>query len=312
MKIIKNIDEIPALKNPVVTVGSFDGVHLGHKAIIKKTIDLARKINGVSVAVTFSPHPQEVLHPDRNDFFILNTTEEKSLLLNSMGVDYLIIIPFTREFASLPYEQFVKNYLAERLKTNTLVIGYDHHFGNNREGTIAHLSQLGHQYHFNVEEVMAQFVKGTAVSSTKIRKALIDGDIGLANMFLEYPYMISGNVVKGNGLGKKLDFPTANIDADDKSKLLPADGAYAARIEVSGKEFCGMLNIGMRPTVGGTSRVIEANIFDFSSDIYEERIKTHFIERMREEIKFNSINELRGQLLKDKEKALKILSGKKS
>jgi riboflavin kinase / FMN adenylyltransferase len=312
VKILKNIDQIPVLKNPVVTVGSFDGVHIGHKAIIQRTIDLARENKGESVAVTFSPHPQAVLHPDSNDFYILTTNEEKSFLLDSLGIDYLIIIPFTKEFASLPYDHFVEKYIAGEIHTNTLVIGYDHHFGSNREGTITQLSQLGRKYNFHVEEVTAQFVKGTTVSSTKIRKALIAGEVSQANTFLGYPYFISGKVVKGNGLGVKLGFPTANIEMETKAKLLPADGAYAARVEVSGHEFGGMINIGMRPTIGGTSRVAEVNIFDFSSNIYGENINVHFIERLREEIRFNDVKELHEQLLKDKAKALKILSGKQS
>lgn len=296
----------------MVTIGSFDGVHLGHKAIIQRAISLAKEINGKSVAVTFSPHPQSVLHPKENGFFILNTLEEKTFLLNSMGVDFLIVVPFTKEFASVSYDQFIKKYIAERIQAKALVIGYDHHFGNNREGTIKHLMQLSSEYSFGVEEVPAQKIDETSISSTKIRKALIAGDIRTANKYLGYHYSFSGIVVKGNRLGRKLDFPTANIEIDEKAKLIPADGAYAVTVDIDKKKYMGMLNTGMRPTFGGNEKVIEVNIFDFSSDIYGKKITVYFVDKLRDEIKFKGMNELHEQLMKDKIQAVKILSDKMS
>lgn len=312
MKIIKDIDKIPAIKNPVVTVGSFDGVHLGHKAIIQRATTLAKQIKGESVTVTFFPHPQLVLHPDEKGIFILNTLEEKTQKLNSLGIDYLLIIPFTNEFASMSYNEFIKNFIAERIHAKALVIGYDHHFGSNREGSIKHLLQLCSEYFFKVEEVPAQKINETAVSSTKIRKALFAGDIITANRYLGYPYSLSGYVIKGNGLGKQLGYPTANIEPEEKRKLIPANGAYAVSVNVDGTNYRGMLNTGIRPTIGGLAKVTEINIFDFSSDIYGKRIKIHFIDRLRDEFKFSGMDKLKMQLLKDKEKALKILSEKLS
>lgn len=312
MKIIKEIDEFPALKNPVVTIGSFDGVHLGHKAIIQRTTALAKQINGESIAVTFFPHPQSVLHPDEKGFFILNTLEEKMQRLNLLGVDYLLVIPFTKELASTSYNEFIKNFIAERIQAKALVIGYDHHFGNNREGSIKHLLQLSSEYFFKVEEVPAQKIGEDAVSSTKIRKALTAGNILTANLYLGYSYSLSGCVIHGNKLGRQIGFPTANIEPEEKQKLIPADGVYAVTVDVAGKTYNGMLNTGMRPTIGGTTRVTEVNVFDFSSDIYGKKIRIHYIDRLRNELKFSEISGLKDQLFKDKENTLKILSEKRS
>lgn len=308
MKIIKNIDEIPALKNAVVTTGSFDGVHLGHKAIIKKTTDCAKMIGGVSVVVTFLPHPQLVLRSKEKNIFILNTLEEKARLLNALGIDHMLVIPFTKEFATLPYGDFIRNFIAEKLHARILVIGYDHHFGSNREGSIKHLVRLGKEYSFSVEEVAAQEFNGISVSSTKIRNALLSGDIRTANAFLGYRYSLTGIVVKGDGLGRTFGYPTANIEVDEKEKLIPADGAYAVTVAVDDENYKGMLNTGIRPTVGGTKKVTEVNIFDFSSDIYGKNITVLFAERLRGEIKFRKTEELREQLQKDKIHSLKILS----
>jgi riboflavin kinase / FMN adenylyltransferase len=312
VKIIRNIEEIPVLKNPVVTIGSFDGVHKGHRAIILRTTEIAKEINGVSVVVTFFPHPQLVLHPNEKNLFILNTLEEKTVLLSSLGIDYLVVIPFTKEFANIPYNQFIKQFLAEKIHAKAMVIGYDHHFGNNREGSIKHLHQLAAEYLFDVIEVPAQNIQQVAVSSTKIRKALFAGDIRTANQYLGYSYLFTGTVVKGEGLGRKLGFPTANLEPEDKAKLIPGDGVYAVIVEIDGTNYSGMLNIGFRPTVGGKSRVIEVNIFDFSSDIYNKKTKINFAAKLRNEIKFAETGELIKQLSDDKIDALKILSGKMS
>ncbi len=307
VKIIRNIDKLPVFVNPVVTIGSFDGVHCGHKAIIERIITIAKKINGNSVAITFSPHPQAVLCNHKKKLYIINTTEEKIKLFEPLGIDYLIIIPFTKEFSKIPYDKFIKDYLVDKIKVATLVIGYDHHFGNNREGSISHLKYLSEKYSFNIEEVSAQYINEEAVSSTKIRNALLAGEIAKANKYLGYFYSITGKVVKGNGLGRTLNFPTANIEVNETDKLIPADGVYAVKVIVDNTVYNGMLNTGIRPTIGGTKRVNEVNIFNFSGEIYNSNITILFMERLRNEIYFPDINKLKEQLILDKEAALKIL-----
>lgn len=308
VKIIRNIDELPVFINPVVTIGSFDGVHCGHKAIIDRIIAIAKKINGNSVAITFSPHPQAVLSNHKKKLYIINTTEEKIKLFEPLGIDYLIIIPFTKEFSKIPYDKFIKDYLVDKIKVATLVIGYDHHFGNNREGSISHLKQLSVKYSFNIEEVSAQYINEETVSSTKIRNALLAGEITIANKYLGYFYSVSGKVVKGNGLGRTLNFPTANIEVNETDKLIPADGVYAVKVKLfDNTVYNGMLNTGIRPTIGGTIRVNEVNIFNFSGEIYDSNITIIYIKRLRNEIFFSDINKLKEQLIRDKEAALKIL-----
>ena len=307
MKIYKNIDEISSVRNAVVTVGTFDGVHKGHQVIISRINQIANKIGGESVIVTFSPHPQIVLHPDKN-IFVLNTQEEKIKLLNLHKINHLIIIPFTHEFASISYIDFIKNILINKLQAKKLVIGYDHHFGKNREGMLLHLLNYGKKYNFEVEEIKEQKFDNIAVSSTKIRKALFEGDIKSANNLLGYNYNINGKVVNGNKIGRDLGFPTANLEFDDKHKLLPAFGVYAVDVEFDNKKYGGMLSTGVRPTINGNNRVTEVNIFNFDKNIYSQNINVSFIERLRNEVKFDSLDDLKKQLINDKENALKILN----
>jgi riboflavin kinase/FMN adenylyltransferase len=308
LKVYRNIEDFGPVSNTVVTIGTFDGVHTGHRVILDRVKQLAQEINGSSVVITFNPHPQQVLHPEEKNIFILNTVVEKTELINKIGIDHLIILPFTKEFASVSYLDFIKNILIDKLKVSRLVIGYDHHFGKDREGHFQHLNEYGKKFNFKVEEVTAQKVEDTAVSSTRIRKALMAGDLRTANKFLGYYYSFRGQVVKGDEVGRTIGFPTANLQPDDPSKLIPADGIYAAMAEFQGKTYKGMLYIGMRSTLNGTKRVIEINIFNFDKNIYSEFLNVMCIEKLRDEIKFTGLDKLKEQLLRDKKDAEKILS----
>ncbi len=285
----------------VVTVGTFDGLHLGHQEIIKRMREIAREINGETVVITFDPHPRHVLHADSKGLKFINTRERKFKLLEGFGIDHLIVIPFTKDFAKNSPEDFIREFLMKKIKMKKLVIGYDHHFGNQREGNFEKLNKLGKKYGFEVEEISALYVDETAVSSTKIRNALIDGEIKLANTMLGYDYSITGIVVVGNKIGRTIGFPTANIEIEDKYKLIAAGGVYACEIEYKGKIFSGMGNIGTRPTIGINGLVTEVHIFNFDKDIYGEEIRIIFLDRIRDEKKFADLEELKVQLGKDRE-----------
>lgn len=248
-----------------------------------------------------------VLFPDDNDLKLLSTQDEKIALLEKAGVDNLIIVPFTKEFSRLSSVEFVRDILVNGIGTKKLVIGYDHHFGRNREGSFEHLKEYGPLYGFDVEEIPKQLVEDVAVSSTKIRNCLVNGNLRDANSFLGYEYFFSGTVVKGNQLGRELGYPTANISVTDKYKLIPAIGIYAVRVTVDGELFKGMMSIGVRPTIGGTPLTIEVNIFDFSRDIYSAQITVSIVERLRDEVSFSSLEALKEQLHHDKEDSLRIL-----
>jgi riboflavin kinase / FMN adenylyltransferase len=298
------------VKNPVVTTGTFDGVHLGHQKIISRLKDVANEINGETVLLTFYPHPRMVLFPEDNDLKLINTQEEKIELLSHYGIDHLIIYPFTKEFSRLTSVEFVRNILVNRIKTKRLVIGYNHHFGRNREGSFEHLKEYGPLYGFEVEEIPARDIDSIEVSSTKIRKALLAGDVKTANSYLGHSYCITGKVVDGKKIGRQIGYPTANILVEDKYKLIPADGVYVVKVRHDNSTYGGMLNIGNNPTVNGKHKTIEVNIFDFNKDIYEENATIYFIERLRDEVKFNGLQELKDQLAIDKINSLNILKTK--
>jgi riboflavin kinase/FMN adenylyltransferase len=308
VKVYRNIESFRPDANTVATIGTFDGVHTGHHVIISRVKQLSQEIQGESVIITFSPHPQLVLHPDEKGIYILSTDEEKIKLLEQHGIDHVIIMPFTKEFSSVTYLNFIKDVLINKLHVKKLVIGYDHHFGNNREGELRHLVDYGKQYHFEVEDIPAQKVDDIAVSSTKIRKALIAGDISAANKFLGYQYFFKGKIVKGEGIGKKLGFPTANIEITNSFKLVPAHGVYAVTIDYEEKIYKGMMDIGMRPTFNGIKPVIEVNIFNFDENIYNKSIIITVVERLRSDIKFPGEDQLKEQLSKDKINAERILN----
>lgn len=308
MKIYHGIEDFKRLEYAVVTSGTFDGVHVGHQKILSRLKEIARKNNGETVVITFWPHPRLVLYPEQTDLKLLNTFEEKAELLRRQGIDHLVRIPFTKEFSNLTSEQFIKMVLVEAIGTKKLVIGYDHRFGKNREGSFEHLKENASVYGFEVEEIPRQDIDHVAVSSTKIRNALLAGDVKTSGELLGRPYSVTGRVIKGEKIGRIIGFPTANIEVDFRHKLIPADGSYAVKILQGGKEYSGMMNIGYRPTVSGKTKTIEVHIFDFNQEIYGEALTVMFIERIRDERKFNDIEALKEQLQKDKEKAKQILN----
>ena len=307
MKIYHTLDDFTPLPKAVVTSGTFDGVHLGHQKILSRVKEVAEKIQGETVVITFWPHPRLVLYPEDTTLKLLNTFEEKAELLREEGIQHLIRIPFTKEFSELSSEDFITRILVNTIGTKKLVIGYDHRFGHNREGSFEELKKNGPRYGFDVEEIPQQDVDHVAVSSTKIRKALDSGDLESATHFLGKPYTISGRVVKGDRLGRLMGFPTANIDIDTHYKLVPADGIYAVQVIYGHDAFGGMLYIGHRPTIGGSHKSIEVNVFDFDKDIYGETLTIKFLHMIRSDAKFNDLDDLKKQLHRDKEDALKLL-----
>ncbi len=307
MRIFHHINDFIGCNNPVVTLGTFDGLHYGHLQIIEKLKKAAKEINGETVVITFSPHPRLVLFPDDNDLKLLSDQDEKIKLFENTGIDYLIMHPFTKEFSRLSTVEFVRDLLVNKLGTKKLIIGYDHRFGRNREGSLEQLKEFESVYGFEVLEIPKQEVDHIAVSSTKIRNALLAGEIKTANSFLGYPYHLTGTVIRGSKLGREIGFPTANLKIEDKHKLIPANGVYAIKAEIGGNVYTGMMNIGVRPTVDGKTLAIEAHLFNFSKDIYDKKISVYFIDKLREEQKFDSIDKLRKQLLEDREFALEIL-----
>lgn len=310
MQIHYNLDNFSALK-PVVTIGTFDGVHLGHREVISELRQLSANLGGESVVFTFEPHPRIVIAPQEDSLRLLSTKNEKIHLMEQMGIDHLVIYPFTESFSKLSYDDFVSNILVRGMNICSLVVGYDHRFGQGRKGDFNSLEALSRSLNFKVEQLSQLVVDNKVVSSTKIRAALADGNISKANHFLGYRYPLSGKVVEGNRLGRTIGFPTANIDTHDRHKLVPADGVYAVIIETCGRHFKGMLNIGMRPTINDNAdhKTIEVNIFNFDHDIYNSDITVFFVDKIRDEKKFEGIEELRGQLEKDRIHTLEILSG---
>ena len=314
MKVYTTIDDFKiacesgTIKNPVVTTGTFDGVHLGHQKIISRLKAVAAEENGETVLLTFYPHPRMVLFPEDNELKLLNTQEEKTLLLENYGVDHLIIHPFTKDFSRLTSVEFVRNIIVNSIHTKRLVIGYNHHFGRNREGSFEHLKEFGPVYGFEVEEIPAQDIDHIEISSTKIRNALQAGDVETAASYLGHSYSLTGKVAGGQKLGREMGYPTANIVVEDKYKLIPADGVYAVKVVHRNKSYGGMLNIGENPTIEGKGRSIEVNIFDFNMDIYGDDATIYFIKRLRDEAKFSGLDELKAALAEDKINALKILT----
>ena len=294
-------------RKTVVTIGTFDGVHIGHQKIINRLVSVGKQKNLKSIVLTFFPHPRMVLQ-NNSDIKLLNTIEERESILIALGLDQMVIKTFTKEFSNLTAEDFVKSVLVDTLNVKYIIIGYDHQFGKNRSANIDDLKLFGKKFGFEVEEISAQDVADVAVSSTKIRSALIQGDIDTANTYLGYNYFITGFVVKGKGLGRQIGFPTANIYIKEDYKLIPKNGVYVVKADVGGKILLGMMNIGTNPTVeDGSNQSIEAHFFDFNEDIYNERIKIEFLERLRDEQKFKSLELLKKQLYKDKINAKQFL-----
>jgi len=297
VKIFNDLDAVKDIPNPVLTIGTFDGVHVGHQKILRQLEKVAKEIGGESILFTFYPHPRMVLYPENHGLKLIQTEEEKLAKLERAGLQNCIIFPFTFEFSRLSAIEFVRDILVNKLHVKKLVIGYDHQFGKNREGTIEFLKEISEIYNFEVIEIPAKDIDEINVSSTKIRNAIHIGDIELANKFLGEPFELNGTVIEGNKLGRTIGFPTANIQVDSDIKLIPGNGVYAVKVEVLNKTFNGMMNIGTRPTVSDlNNRSIEVNIFDFNLDIYNQKITVRFLSKIRDEKKFNGIEELKNQL----------------
>ena len=300
MKIHHSIPVKNSITNPVITIGTFDGVHFGHKKILSYLKKKASDCNGKSVVISFDPHPRKVLFPYDDGMKLLTTVEEKIDLFSSEGIDHLIIIPFTKDFSRTTAVEFVRDILVLQIGMKNLVIGYDHHFGRNREGSIENLKEMAKMYDFEVKEIPAELVNESAVSSTKIRRALSEGNILLANKYLGYNYNFSGLVVEGNLQGTKLGFPTANIKLKSDEKMIPKIGVYAVKVKKNGSEFIGVMNIGVRPTItDGKHVVIEVHLLGFSGNLYGEILLVEVLNYIRSEKKFNSVNELVEQINRD-------------
>ncbi|MDP4183656.1 MAG: bifunctional riboflavin kinase/FAD synthetase [Bacteroidota bacterium] len=309
MKIYSDLQDFSVTK-PIVTIGTFDGIHLGHRSVIDDLLSIAKTHKGESVIFTFDPHPRQVVFPNENKLRLLTTPEEKTALMSELGVDHLVIYPFTSQFASMDYHEFVRDILVKKMHLSHLVIGYDHRFGKNREGSFEFLSTCASQLGFGITQLQALEFDHINISSTKIRNALEKGDILTANEFLGYSYQLTGNVVKGDQLGRTIGFPTANIQASHPDKLIPGHGVYAVNVKVEGAVYQGMLNIGTRPTVSNADRrSIEVHIFNFSKDIYDKAITLYFEQKIRDERRFDNIYDLKNQLEADKIVTQKLLNG---
>ena len=304
---VQSISNYDKRYNTVITIGTFDGVHIGHRKILERLINSAKTYGLKATVLTFFPHPRMVLQNDA-DIKLLNTVDEKKDIMEQIGLDYLIIHPFTKAFSRLTATDFVRDILVNELKAKKIIIGYDHRFGRNRNANIQDLIAFGNTLDFEVEEISAQEIDEVSVSSTKIRKALEIGDIPTANRYLGYPYMLTGTVKRGKGLGRTLSFPTANLHIAESYKLIPKNGVYVIRSPLNGQVVQGMMNIGVNPTVDGSKRSIEIHFFDFEEDLYGKKVRVDILHRLRDEIRFDSIDELRKQLEKDKIKALGLIS----
>jgi riboflavin kinase/FMN adenylyltransferase len=305
LNIKATLDTFPN-KNSVVTIGTFDGVHVGHQKIINKLVKIAKKEGLHAAILTFFPHPRMVLQSDSN-IKLINTIDEKSEILKTFGVDNLVIHEFTREFSRLTALEFVRDVLVEKLHVKHLIVGYDHRFGRNRSANIEDLREFGETYNFKITEITAKEIDEVAVSSTKIRNSLIEGDIQLANKYLGYNFMLTGKVVKGRSLGSKIGFPTANIQVNERYKLIPKKGSYVVKVYVNDSEVYGMMNIGENPTIKGKGSSIEVHLFDFNKNIYDQNLKIQLLHRLRDEQKFNSVEDLKIQLSKDQETSLNYI-----
>ena len=310
MKIVKDITNFSSETQTFVTIGTFDGVHFGHQQIIEKLVSEAQKAGKKSVVLTFFPHPRMVLQKDAF-LELINTIDERAALLEKTGLDYLIIHPFSKEFSRTTALEFVRDILVNQLNISKLIIGYDHHFGKNREGNITQLTEYSHLYDFKVEEIPAQDIDSVSVSSTKIRRALHAGNLKTANNYLGYNFMLNGTVVNGKKLGGKIGYPTANIDVKETYKLIPKTGVYVVKATIDKKTVFGMMNIGNRPTVNGNHQTIEVHFFDFNEDLYNQYLTIELLYFLRDEHKFDSVELLIHQLKKDEETARNYIENNK-
>lgn len=307
MEVIRDIADFPKLNQAVVTSGTFDGLHIGHQKILRRVIERAQETDGQSVVITFWPHPRLVLFPEDNDLKLLSTIDERIEELSSFGIDYLLIIPFTKAFSRTSSRSFITDILVKAINTKVLIIGYDHRFGKNREGSFENLKARAQQYGFEVEETPREDIDDVAVSSTKIRKALESGDIETATRYLDRHYTLTSTVEEGNKLGRTIGYPTANLALPAPHKLIPANGVYAVWVWVGETRCAGMMNIGVRPTIDGKQLTLEVYILNFDQDIYGQSITVEFVKQLRQEQKFNGLEALKAQLAKDKEATQQVL-----
>lgn len=307
MRIFRHLDNLPVFHNLVLTIGTFDGVHCGHQQIITRVNQLAQSLQGESMLITFHPHPRNVVSSEE-EVKLLSPPDEKFDLLQRYGIDNVVIVPFTRAFSEQTPQEYISAFLVGNFAPKVIVIGYNHRFGCNRQGNIHLLRQMGKQLGFRVEEIPKQLVDDLSVSSTKIRQALLSGNVATAQLLLGHPYFVRGIVVKGNQMGAKIGFPTANMMIEDASKLIPDNGVYAVTVQLRGSTLKGMLNIGHRPTFNGETKTIEVHIFNFSDNIYGELLQVDFIALVRRERKFASPDALIQQLQADKQTVLQILA----
>jgi len=307
LKLFESINEFQSTKKTILTLGTFDGVHIGHKKILERLTQNTENGKYESLVLTFFPHPRMVLQ-EKSEIKLLNTISEKSKLLEKSGIENLVIHPFNESFSRLTAEEFVHSILVNQFHIQKIIIGHDHRFGRNRTANIDNLIAFGAEYGFEVEQISAQEIQDVSVSSTKIRKALQDGNMSLANEYLGYAYFLTGEVVKGKQLGRTIGFPTANIQIKEDYKLIPKNGVYAVKTFIGQKEVFGMMNIGFNPTVNGQKQTIEVNLFDFDADIYGEKLEISLLKYLREEQKFGSVDLLKEQLYQDKKTALEFVS----
>ncbi|MEQ9217203.1 MAG: bifunctional riboflavin kinase/FAD synthetase [Cyclobacteriaceae bacterium] len=308
MILVDNLEDFACVDHSIVTSGTFDGVHVGHQKILRQLVETAKFQKGQSIVITLWPHPRFVLNRDPESLKLLSTFEEKAALIEEMGVDILLKVPFTKDFSELSSQSFIEDIIIKKLKTEVLIIGYDHRFGKNREGGFDYLTEHASAFGFEVKEIPREDIDHAGVSSTRIRNALAAGEVHIASELLGRHYSLSGFVKDGDRIGRSIGFPTANIDVPESYKLIPCDGAYAVYIHLGNEKFQGMLNIGWRPTVSGQERRIEVNIFNFDREIYNKRLTIEFVQLLRKEKKFDSIELLKDQLNKDKSQALDALS----
>ena len=312
MQVHRDINKLPLFKNAVITIGTFDGVHTGHLQIIKQLREEAKKINGESVIITFDPHPRMVIAFNKADIKLLNTIDEKIELLEKKGIDHLVVVNFTKHFSEQPAEEYIKLFLTDKFYPHTIIIGHDHHFGNERKGNYNLLEAYAAECNYEVKEIPEHVLNQITISSTRIREAIINCDIETANKYLGYDYFFEGHVAEGNKIGRTIDYPTANLALPGQNKLVPGNGIYAVQLEISNLRsqiLNGMMSIGVRPTIGGSERTIEVNIFDFDKDIYGETVRVYVKKYLREEKKFSGLEELKNAIAKDKTDTLKYFSG---
>lgn len=328
MQVHTNIEQLPPIHNAVITIGTFDGVHMGHRQIIEKLISEARACKGQTVIITFDPHPRKVVSSTILGIRLINTLEEKLALLEQLGIDHVVVVPFTEAFANQPAEDYIRNFLVEKFHPHTIIIGYDHRFGRDRKGDYLLLEDKAEEFGYQLREIPKHILENISISSTNIREAILHSDADTANKLLGYEFFFTGTVVDGDKLGRKLGYPTANLKVADEEKILPGNGIYAVYAEISQEKaghigaiapasflhnpanetrLKGMMSIGFRPTVDGKKKVIEVNLFDFDQDIYGKNMRVYLKKYLREEIKFNGLEELVKQIDQDKIDSLKIL-----